>query len=161
MGRPTALTPQLQEALCEQIRRIPIQEEAAAKVGISTATLYNWKQRGRNGEQPYADFLEAVRLAVREGKHGLRDIMRQAALADPKHWKAAESLLERVERTTQRAADSRRLTMPPGMTEADFFERLERDANEKLALVAEWRRSRALPAVIEAELCDGPDRKVG
>lgn len=63
-GRPSKLTPELQERICSVI------EETACSVytaciaeGIAWNTVYFWEQWGREGRQPYKAFAEAVMQA--------------------------------------------------------------------------------------------------
>lgn len=63
-GRPTKLTPELQDRICSLI------EETACSVytaciseGIAWNTVYFWEQWGREGRQPYKAFTEAVMQA--------------------------------------------------------------------------------------------------
>jgi len=68
VARPTSLTPELQAALCEQVRHGMYLEPACALVGISKASVYDWKKRGADGEEPYATFLDALEKADAEAE---------------------------------------------------------------------------------------------
>jgi hypothetical protein len=64
VGRPLDLTPTLQSMICRMIEAgIPLKYAAGAN-GISDKLVYQWLSRGRAGETPYADFLEATQLAA-------------------------------------------------------------------------------------------------
>ena len=78
MGRPTELTPALKEEIVKIVREGNYFSVAAACCGVSTKTLYNWIERGDNGEEPYETFVHALKTAaaqaeqesVRIGKEG-------------------------------------------------------------------------------------------
>lgn len=60
-------------------------EDAAAMVGISEATLYRWKEKGRVGDAPvYITFYEDVRRAEVEAKIRKIRVVENGALEDPK-----------------------------------------------------------------------------
>src|SRR5579862_1643086 len=63
MGRPTKLTPELQVAICTSLATGAYVETAAAVHGVNKQTLYDWFKRGNSGEEPYADFLDAIKRA--------------------------------------------------------------------------------------------------
>lgn len=63
MGRPTKLTPEVQAKAIEAYRTGHYAEHVAPLAGISEKTLYSWLERGEKGEEPFADFLQAVKEA--------------------------------------------------------------------------------------------------
>lgn len=92
-GRPTKLTPEVQEKIVQAIRAGAYIETAAAYAGVNKQTLYNWMKRGnqqRSGK--YRRFLDAVEKALADAE--MRDllIITKAAEVD---WKAAAWRLER------------------------------------------------------------------
>lgn len=59
-GRPTKLTPGMQEKILEYIRKgLPIVQACAAS-GIHKDTYYEWLKRAKKKRQPYADFADAL-----------------------------------------------------------------------------------------------------
>ena len=67
-------------------------EVAARAAGVSPSTFYVWLERGRRGEQPFLEFLEAVELADAE-----IEVEVSTALADAArngNWRAAEVFLK-------------------------------------------------------------------
>ena len=62
-GRPTKLTPELQAAIVADVEAGNYGETAAALSGIDRATFYRWMAVGKNGEQPYRDFFDAITRA--------------------------------------------------------------------------------------------------
>ena len=65
-GRPTKLTPAIQEAICTKLRAGNVPETAAISEGVARRTFFLWLERGKNGEQPYEDFRLAVDQAIAE-----------------------------------------------------------------------------------------------
>jgi hypothetical protein len=64
VGRQTKCTPDLQERVCKALSFGVEVEVACALEGISRDSFYDWRARGRNGEEPYAGFLEATEQAL-------------------------------------------------------------------------------------------------
>lgn len=92
MGRPTLLTPEVQEIICTELRNgMPIRQ-SCDYAGICTETYYVWMSKGSEGIQPYADFFHAATRARVEGTRALASTVREAALDD---WRAAAWMLER------------------------------------------------------------------
>lgn len=112
-GRPTKLTPELQEALCTFIRQPMAATHAAARVGISETTYFRWMAEGADddGPQELRDFREAVTRAKADAfEKLLAPIMRagsgymttklsasgKAVEVEEFDWRAAAWLLERM-----------------------------------------------------------------
>lgn len=91
LGRPTLLTKDLQQRIYDRIIAGNYAEVAARACGISRATFYNWKRRGEDGEQPYADFVDAVKSAEAEAECESVLLARQAG----RGWQAHAWFLER------------------------------------------------------------------
>ena len=110
-GRPSKLTPEVQEEICAALRAGNYIEPSAMRAGINKATLYNWlKKGGQENErvargraqgrncvvsaklQPYVDFLDAVKKAEAEAEARDVAIIAKAALTQ---WQAAAWRLER------------------------------------------------------------------
>lgn len=104
MGRPSLLTPELEEKILRAIRAgVPFKTAAQAH-GITYTTFQNWRVRGRDAraraeeheqtipdeDAPYVAFLDGVQRARDEGKAALITLWRQAAATD---WRAARALL--------------------------------------------------------------------
>lgn len=57
MGRPTKCTPAVRKAYCLAIIDGLSYESAAAEAGVfSESTILEWRERGANGEEPFASF---------------------------------------------------------------------------------------------------------
>lgn len=107
-GRPSLLTPQLQERLIDALKTGCYVEDAASYVGISRATVFAWMDRGlkeRNRlqafpdaepdekETPYLNFLDAVETARAAAQ--LRAVAQIQKAAADGTWQAAAWYLER------------------------------------------------------------------
>jgi hypothetical protein len=100
LGAPTKLTPKVQRDFVAIIRRSGFYSDACAAVGITESTFQNWRNRGEANEQPFFDFLVAVRRAEidrRQGyleeskkrgakKHDAREIQWRAQVTDPERF---------------------------------------------------------------------------
>lgn len=93
-GRPTKLTPEVQEKIISVIRKGNYIETAAAYAGISKQTLYNWlKQGARQPNGVYGRFVQAVEQALAESE--MADLARIEQAAMDGHWQASAWRLER------------------------------------------------------------------
>lgn len=92
MGRPTKLTPRLRKRLLDLIAQGAYVEQAARAVNIAPSTFYAWKERGEAGEQPYAEFLEALRAREALAETECVGLLRAAGETD---WRAVAALMER------------------------------------------------------------------
>ena len=107
MGRPTKLTEERQEALCNLLRRAISIEAACQIVGIDESLYYKWRKRGREelqrvaedgrrrvrkDEKPYVAFFKESTRAQGEAEQTLTKHWYNAANED---WRAAMELLQR------------------------------------------------------------------
>ena len=92
IGRPTSLTPKLREKIVALIRVGNYPSVAARAAGIGRATFFQWMARGRKGEQPFADFADAVNTARGDAESFLVGVIQSAAAGGD--WKAAARMLE-------------------------------------------------------------------
>ncbi len=102
-GRPSKLTPEIQEKILSAIRVGNYAHVAAAYAGLSERTFYRWIQRGQRARTgPYRQFCDAIEVAEREAE------VRAVAILQ-KHmeesWQAASTFLSRryPERWSRRA----------------------------------------------------------
>ena len=99
MGRPTDLTPELQVAICAELRAGVSIETAATLCGIGSSTLKDWRARGKSGEPRYVDFSSATDAARAQAKAKAIKAVRAGLLpgkdAAP-DWKAEAWFLERT-----------------------------------------------------------------
>jgi hypothetical protein len=93
-GRPSKLTPEVQEKLCTAIRGGNFLDTAAAYAGVHRDTLREWLRRGaRASSGIYRAFLEAVEKAHADAE--ARDVALIAKAAAGGNWQAAGWRLER------------------------------------------------------------------
>jgi hypothetical protein len=59
-GRPTKLTDEVAEQICEVLASGAYLETAAEAVGIDPGTVWRWLDRGAKGEEPFSAFRESV-----------------------------------------------------------------------------------------------------
>ena len=106
-GRPSKLTPEIQEEILRVIKSGNYIETACAYVGINKSTFYEWLKRGarekdrvaknprakvRKSEKPYVDFHNAVEKALAQAE--IRDVAIIGKAAE-ENWQAAAWRLER------------------------------------------------------------------
>lgn len=92
-GRPSKLTPEVQEKIVSAIRAGNYAQIAAAYAGIGETTYYRWMQQGREATSgKYREFRQAVKTAESEAE------VRAVAMVQshmPNNWTAAMTFLER------------------------------------------------------------------
>jgi hypothetical protein len=92
-GRPTKLTAELKEAICEAVRGGNYIETAAAMCGVSKQVLYTWMKAGaRDEDAAHVAFLDAVRKAQADAEG--RNVA-LIAKAGQTQWQASAWFLER------------------------------------------------------------------
>jgi hypothetical protein len=82
-GRTTLLSPEVLAAVVATIEAGAFDWVAAEAAGIGRRTFYDWLRRGEAGEEPYAEFLVAVRRA-RASARG--EAERTVRLKNPLAW---------------------------------------------------------------------------
>lgn len=106
-GRPTKLTPELQDQIVAAIQRGAYVETAANMAGINTDTFYEWLRKGarmhdvvkkgkkiiRPENQRLIEFSVAIQKATAQGE--MRDIVAVDNAAQAGAWQAAAWKLER------------------------------------------------------------------
>lgn len=97
MGRPSKLTEALAEAIAGRVAEHGTPPEVAAGCeGIGRRTYYEWMERGRAGEEPYAAFAHGIARA--------KDLAEQEMLAEVRRpdestdWRSRAWILERTRR---------------------------------------------------------------
>jgi hypothetical protein len=91
-GWRSMLTPEVAERIVRLLRAGNYDEVAARGAGIAPRTLQEWLQRGRAGEEPYAELWDAVERARAEGE--ALHVARIAKAAED-DWHASAWFLER------------------------------------------------------------------
>lgn len=93
VGRPSVLTPALQEKILEAIKAGLFRQQAADWAGIGQRTLFTWLQQGKaKPSSPQGAFRQAVLKAEKAAEMRCSALIQQAAGKD---WKAAAWFLER------------------------------------------------------------------
>jgi len=95
MARPTKLTPDVQERICQAIQLGATYELAAQYGGVHYQTFLDWMEKGRAdvAKQPYLAFYEAIKLC--EGKAVAGWLAKIEKAASEGSWQAAAWKLER------------------------------------------------------------------
>ena len=96
IGRPSKLTPELIETVCNEVRLGMPFSYAAIRAGISEPTFHKYKNRGTKDLEAGSDSLEAEFL--KRLKEALADFMHKSLVvisAAPQRWQAQMTLLER------------------------------------------------------------------
>ena len=70
MARPTKLTPQLIEDICNWLKLGYYQEDAAVMAGISTSTYYEWMKKGEEAQKALESGDSTSLPAIPEGEEG-------------------------------------------------------------------------------------------
>lgn len=94
MSRPTSLTPEAHLAVCRAAKTGVTRKCAAFIGGVSDRTLRSWCERGREGEEPFATFLDDLERAEAEVEQALTGSILKAAITNG-DWRAAQFWLER------------------------------------------------------------------
>lgn len=91
-GRPTKLTPELQDKLCELLRVGIYADAACAIAGVAEPTFYEWLQRGESEPNSiYAKFAEAIKKATSEAEYAALRTLHEGENG----WQAKAWFLER------------------------------------------------------------------
>lgn len=95
MGRPTKLTPEITQKICNLIREGNYPESAAVSVGIAKSTYYLWQKKGKEAKRKskYSEFIEDIKeaIAFSETYH----VQRIRKAGDDGNWFANAWWLER------------------------------------------------------------------
>ena len=92
-GRPTKLTPDVQELIVDGINAGLTYGMTCARAGVTYATFYNWLEKGEVAKNGILmEFFDAVSRAKADS--ALR-LVSQIMLQAPADWRAAAFLLER------------------------------------------------------------------
>lgn len=85
-GRPTLLTPEVQEKVCDALRGGNFRSVAARAAGISVRTMMEWLTEGEaNPQSPHGNFRAAVMEAEGDAERKMVEVIMRAAENDPKH----------------------------------------------------------------------------
>lgn len=154
MGRPTKLTPEVQERIVTALRAGNYQETAAAYAGIAAPTFYRWMERGADSDDDpiYSEFREAVERARAEAE--TRNIALIQKAANDGTWQAAAWFLERT--APQRWGRWNRVEVT-GRDGGPI--EVHHDARESLAAKFAEIERRAVGHIIDAEVVEDDDEE--
>jgi hypothetical protein len=63
IGRPTSLNQHVQDVMVAGVKKGLTLRLCCMAAGISTTSLHEWRERAKEGEQPFADFAKALEQA--------------------------------------------------------------------------------------------------
>ena len=93
MGRPSKLTPEVQERICSAIRAGNYYEAACAYAGIHYSTFRKWMQKGETAKSgKFREFFETIKKAEHEAEVRM---VAQWQKHMPENWQAIATFLER------------------------------------------------------------------
>ncbi len=94
-GRPCALTPEVEEKIFSRLCKGSSVEVACQLAGITAATYYNWRKRGKDGEPGFVEFFDKAEAAMVEWEEVLLDEIRDGlnVHGDP-DWRAKKAAIE-------------------------------------------------------------------
>ena len=93
MGRPTKLSPEIQERICSALRDGNYEGAAAAAGGVGTSTVCRWLEKGRLAKSgPYREFWASVTRAREDAELRLVAMWQEAM---PSDWRAIAEFLAR------------------------------------------------------------------
>jgi hypothetical protein len=91
MARPTLLTPEVAARILASIRAGNYKAQACQAAGIHRDTLHGWEQRGARGEEPFAEFSDALQKAEATAE---RRLLKQVR-AGVDGWQSKAWIMER------------------------------------------------------------------
>lgn len=106
MGRPTKLTPKVQERIGKAIEDGLPYETAARLAGVSYDSFNRWLHDGEAGIEPYCKFYKHIKECEAKGEEELLNRIKETG-ASGKAWQANAWILER--RYPERYAKSEKL----------------------------------------------------
>jgi transposase len=95
-GRPTKLTPELQDRIVALLRAGNYIETAARFCDVDKVTLYAWLKRGnRQANGPFREFLNAVERAQAEAEIRDLEVIRQEPSWQARAWRLERKFPQR------------------------------------------------------------------
>jgi hypothetical protein len=86
VARPTKLTAEVQQQICEHLKAGLFRRAAAGLVGVDEQTVSRWYHRGASEQRGlYREFYVAVNRAEAEFMQGATETLQAAATTNPKH----------------------------------------------------------------------------
>ena len=130
-GRPTKFTPELAKKICRWVAAGVSVEAAAEAEGVARATVYNWRERGQEGKEPYASFVTDLAKAHAQVEARLSVTIVNRAKDD---WRAGAWHLERrvPERFAEQAKLEKKLEEIVGKVLDAAREEMDPDGHQRL-----------------------------
>lgn len=124
MGRPLKLDEVTAQRIVAAVAKGLPRDTAAKLAAISPRTLYQWLARGRDGEEPFAQFSQRVKRAEAESEEEMVSRVREASKTT---WQAAAWWLERrrPERWALRKPEAREAERAVGLESTDPREQVK------------------------------------
>ena len=78
-GRPSKLTPEIQETICKSVAAGVSYADAARLVGVGESTLHRWRAAGESARRgKFREFRERVQAAVAQFRAAATDVITRA-----------------------------------------------------------------------------------
>jgi len=161
MGRPTKLTPKVQERIVQGIRLGMPYEHAARYGGIDKTTFYRWLEKGEaQGRGAYRDFRNAVKDAEGQAEASWLATVEQAS-----RGKVVDKVVKRYDKRTGQLIEevsTQEWLQPPQWTAAAWkLERRYPDAySNRSALVQNTVNATAVGEQAKAEMVCLSDEQI-
>lgn len=82
VARETKLDDLRSKRICDALKKGHSFAAAAQAGGIDESTLHDWRKRGRDGEEPYAEFSKRVDAADAEAEDRAVQVLQNALMGD-------------------------------------------------------------------------------
>lgn len=76
-GRPTVLSPEVEQAILVGIKSGLSLAEAAERAGVDRASLFNWMRWGRAGHPDFAAFFQHIQQEKARGRAGAAGVAKR------------------------------------------------------------------------------------
>lgn len=125
MARPTKLTPEVIERICNGIRHGLTYQDAARHAGIGKSTFYRWKAKAENAKSGlFRELREAIKKANVEAEGHLLGIIQKTAKGGLTVTETVEEYeVKDGEKTIIKGKTTRKTTLPTWTAAAWILER--------------------------------------
>ena len=94
MGRPSTLTPEIQESICSYLRQGQPFTTASRLSGVEPTAAQSWLSQGRDEASSFSGFSKAVEEAREENRKALIATVQQAALEGLEDSRFEETIVD-------------------------------------------------------------------
>lgn len=84
MARPTKLSPEIQKKILDLVAEGNYLATAALAAGVDPRTYRRWRQHGKAGKKPYAEFFQQAAIAEARGEAAMVALLKFSALGHRK-----------------------------------------------------------------------------